>query len=255
MDPRPIVLVIAGFGLLIAVVLVRIASPQPHGRLDRAAHNRIRERLDEIGQVPIGAGSRPEIGRPSNEPASLTAGPRQRLWRDTSTALLVMGTAMIVILIVTGDRPPTGGVLGATATPDRDAGAVVDEAASPSDGNAAGASRSPGSHRAEAATPNSSSPTTSSAPASIPPSAARPSTAPPGPVPAGRSPSSDRLAVLTPCRSRPDCYVYVVRAGDNLFSIAHWFGIPYATVLALNPDIRQHALRPGDRIILPTPRR
>jgi spore germination protein YaaH len=77
----------------------------------------------------------------------------------------------------------------------------------------------------------------------------------PGTTPTPR-PSSDRYALLEPCPDRPDCYIYVVRSGDNLQSIASYFGVPYARVLELNPSISDPALiTKGDRIILPPPTR
>jgi LysM repeat protein len=68
-------------------------------------------------------------------------------------------------------------------------------------------------------------------------------------------PKSDRYAVLRPCPSTPNCWIYTVRSGDNLFSIANWFGIPVATVKAWNPWTRTSGLRAGQQLKLPPPTR
>lgn len=69
-------------------------------------------------------------------------------------------------------------------------------------------------------------------------------------------PTSNRYALLEPCPAAPDCYLYTIRIGDNLRSIANYFGVPYATVLELNPDITDpEAIQPGDVITLPPPTR
>jgi LysM repeat protein len=78
-----------------------------------------------------------------------------------------------------------------------------------------------------------------------------PPTAVPTPTPA---PTSDRYALLEPCPSKPDCYLYTIRAGDNLQSIANYFGVPYATVIELNPQLN-FPIQPGDVIELPPPTR
>jgi LysM repeat protein len=77
----------------------------------------------------------------------------------------------------------------------------------------------------------------------------------PPPATATPQPSSDRYAVLSPCPSTPDCWIYTVRAGDNLVSIAHWFGVPLDTVYAMNPWARTTGLRAGQELRLPPPTR
>jgi LysM domain len=109
-----------------------------------------------------------------------------------------------------------------------------------------------------------------SPPPSVPPTASGPTppltggSPPPSPSPStagasgspGASPSSspDRLAFLTPCPDQPDCYQYRVRKNDNLRGIAKFFGVPYNTVLDLNPQITNPSIiRVGQMITLPPP--
>ena len=90
---------------------------------------------------------------------------------------------------------------------------------------------------------------------------AAPSAAPtPAPTPASTAvptptPTSDRYALLTPCPGKSDCWIYRIRSGDNLFSIANYFGVPLATVKALNPWTATSGIKPGRELILPPPTR
>jgi hypothetical protein len=101
-------------------------------------------------------------------------------------------------------------------------------------------------------------PTPTVAPSATPspaPSRTPAPTPPPTPAPTPR-PTSDRYAVLDPCPSTPNCWIYTVRAGDNFQSIVNWFGVPYDTVAAMNPQLGDLAtIRPGDRIRMPPPTR
>ena len=69
------------------------------------------------------------------------------------------------------------------------------------------------------------------------------------------TPSSDRYAVLRPCPGTADCWIYTVRSGDNLFSIAHWFGVSLDIVRAMNPWTESNGIRAGDELRLPPPSR
>ncbi len=81
-------------------------------------------------------------------------------------------------------------------------------------------------------------------------------TATPTPVPPTPAPTSNRFAVITKCPSAPNCWIYTVRSGDNLVSIVHWFGVPYDTVLAMNPWIHDPTtIHAGDKLKIPTPTR
>jgi hypothetical protein len=46
-----------------------------------------------------------------------------------------------------------------------------------------------------------------------------------------------------------------VRRGDNLFSIANYFGVPLRRVYAMNPWLENSGLRAGQELRLPPPTR
>jgi hypothetical protein len=94
----------------------------------------------------------------------------------------------------------------------------------------------------------SDSPAPTPPPSPTPAPSARPT---PQPTPA---PTSDRYALLTRCPSTPDCWIYTIRSGDNLRSIANWFGVSYDRVRAMNPGLAV-PIHAGDRLRIPTPTR
>ncbi len=101
-----------------------------------------------------------------------------------------------------------------------------------------------------AATP-SPSPTPSATAFPTPTPTARP-TAKPTAQPVARS---NRYDVLRACPSTPNCWIYTVRSGDNLYSIANWFGISLDSIYARNPWTRTQHLRAGQELRLPPPTR
>jgi hypothetical protein len=69
------------------------------------------------------------------------------------------------------------------------------------------------------------------------------------------TPRSDRYALLERCPDRPRCWIYTVRSGDNLYSIANYFGVSLDRIYELNPWTRNQGLRAGQELILPPPTR
>ena len=86
-----------------------------------------------------------------------------------------------------------------------------------------------------------------------------PPTSPPTPSPTATpkptpKPTSNRYALLKPCPDRSNCWIYVIRSGDNLFSIANYFGVSLTTVKAWNPWT-DSGLKVGRELRIPTPTR
>jgi hypothetical protein len=101
------------------------------------------------------------------------------------------------------------------------------------------------------ATP-SLAPTPSPSPSPTP--TPKPTAKPTAKATARPAPTSDRYAVLRPCPDTPRCWIYRVRAGDNIYSIAHWFGISQDSIYDRNPFVR-NGLRAGQDLRLPPPTR
>ncbi len=245
MGSSSFVLLIAAVVLAVAaVVLFRLGEHRGDPVLDRSSRDRIRRR---IGELDRSARVRTVVAVTTVATPAGPPGPHRRLWRDTSAVLVLFGAGLMVVLAATQALAPTGAVLEATSRPIGGLAAVPDSTGTPSS-LATSATAASGPTIQPAATPL---PSLQETPKPRP--TPRPTRAPATPVPHD---TGDRMAVVTACPGQPDCYVYVVRRGDNLVSIANWFGIPYDELLARNPQIREPSrVHAGDRITLPRPRR
>jgi hypothetical protein len=111
--------------------------------------------------------------------------------------------------------------------------------------------RSPIATATPATAPSPSPSPVPEATASPAPTAEPTSTARPRPTP---TTVASRFAGLDRCPAPASCYIYVVRPGDNLFSIANFFGSTLREVQAMNPALGSGAsLHAGDEVRLPPP--
>lgn len=114
----------------------------------------------------------------------------------------------------------------------------------------AGGSAGPATSGAPSAgTAASAEPSPAATPAPSPTTTAAPSAA------STPRPSSDRYALLKECPDAPDCWIYVARSGDNLVSIARYFGVAFEVVTELNPWTKTTQLVAGQELRLPPPTR
>jgi hypothetical protein len=188
-------------------------------------------------------------------PAPERVSARRSMTPATGASIALLGLAFVAsvgFVVATGGLAVTAAI--ATVTP----GAVLgDTATAAPDGlptpEPSIATTPDPSATPDAAVAPSPTPTTASEP---PPPSATPAptaTAEPAAKPT-KKPPSGRFALLTRCPSTPDCYVYLVRSGDNLFSIAKYFGVPLKTVQAMNPWTKS-GLVAGRELRIPTPTR
>ena len=180
---------------------------------------------------------------------------RTAVQRGPSTAVVVSALLLVAASAMSvGFLLVRGGLSIPTASIDPGNVAVVTGSPAPPSAVAVVVSPSPAPPTAPptASPPPTAAPTPTIAPTPVPTVAPTPPpTLKPTPVP-----TSTRYAVLDPCPNTPDCWIYTVRAGDNFVSIVNWFGVPYQTVVDMNPGLGDPTtIRTGDRIRMPPPTR
>ena len=198
-----------------------------------------------VGVTDVAA--RPVRIRPSISPAILG-----------STALLVVAFAVSVGFVLSrgglelaaaGTSRPSASALALVPPPSQDT-------ASPTIGPTPGTTAARTTTPAPSVTPTPA-PTPTATPVPTPEPTPEPTPKPtprPTPKPTLR-PTSARYALLDPCPDRKRCYIYTVRSGDNLFSIANYFGVKLETVYEWNPWTQTRSLRAGQQLRLPPPTR
>jgi LysM repeat protein len=197
--------------------------------------------------------------------ASEVAAPRVRtkavLTPAISASLIILalsfGASVVFGLANGGLTMPSNGM------PSEPAASASAVAAGPSAAATTGPTRSPAPSVAPSAPPAVASASPSILPSPSASASATPTPTPaPTPSPSSTAvaratpiPTSGRYKLLKPCPDKPDCWIYTIRSGDNLYSIAKYFGVPLSKVKALNAWTKTESLRAGKKLILPPPTR
>jgi hypothetical protein len=157
----------------------------------------------------------------------------------------VLANGGLVLSAAAPTTAPSGGVLGEveTAPPSLEPTAIPTVEPTPEP------TRAPTPTPIATPSPTPSALPTPSATPTPTPSATPSQTAAPTKVP-----TSGRYALLDPCPNRSNCWIYRIRSGDNLYSIANYFGVPLSTIRAWNPWV-QDGLVIGRELRIPTPTR
>lgn len=191
-----------------------------------------------------------------------TPPPTVRLGRAVSPAIL--GSAVVLVLTFTASVAfvvSRGGLdLTPAATPISTPSATVAAVVSgppPSVAPSAEVSAEASVAPATVAPTTAPTPVATPAPTSAPTPTPAPTASPVATPQATASPggTSDRYALLAPCPDAPDCWIYRVRSGDNLASIANYFGVSLQSIYDRNPWTRTTSLRAGQELRLPPPTR
>jgi hypothetical protein len=177
------------------------------------------------------------------------AAARPVIHSGTSLSPAVIASLLVVVLAFSASVAfvvGRGGIALEAAVPDASASPSSVAAASPSVAPTAAGSNEP-----------SATPTPAISPTPEPTAEATPSPAPsPSPTPTVTPrPTSVRYELLTACPNTPRCWIYRVRSGDNLSSIANYFGVSLDSIYDRNPWLRDTGLRQGQELRLPPPTR
>jgi len=163
-------------------------------------------------------------------------------------ALILAASASVAFVLA------RGGLELAAAAPSAPRGSVTEVAAASASPTSSAAPSVTAPPSAAATPAPTASPTQLPSPSPTPspsPSPAAPTAAPT----AKPTPTSDRYALLEACPGTARCWIYRIRSGDNLYSIAHYFGVSLDSIYARNPWARTQGLRPGRELRLPPPTR
>lgn len=175
----------------------------------------------------------------------------------TTLSPAVIASLLVVVLAFSASVAfvvGRGGIALQAAVPDASASPSSVAVASPSVVPTSEASPEPSASSGPTGSPTGA-PTPSPTPTPSPSLTPSP-TASPTPTPtATPRPTSNRYELLTACPNTPRCWIYRVRSGDNLFSIANYFGVSLDSIYDRNPWLRNTGLRQGQELRLPPPTR